>query len=136
MNIEYKEQKDLPCDELYKLFLAIGWANEENTTEEMLKNFNIGSLNSTFVFSAWDKERLVGCVRVLTDLYFRSFILDLAVVPEYQNKGIGKELVRRCREKAPNSEWLVQTDKAKRFYEKIGFTESNDYFLRIPSKWF
>lgn len=136
MNIEYKEQKDLPCEELYKLFLAVGWANEETTTEEMLKNFNIGFLNSTFVFSAWDKERLVGCVRVLTDLHFRSFILDLAVLPEYQNKGIGTELVRRCIEKVPNSEWLVETDKAKKFYEKIGFTESNDYFLRIPSKWF
>lgn len=136
MNIEYKEQKDLPCEELYKLFLAVGWANEEKTTEEMLQNFNIGFLNSTYVFSAWDSERLVGCVRVLSDLHFRSIILDLAVLPEYQSKGIGKGLVRRCREKAPNSEWLVQTDKAKRFYEKIGFTESNDFFLRIPSKWF
>lgn len=136
MIIEYKEQKDLPCRELYKLFLAVGWENEEMTTEEMLENFNIGFLNSTFVFAAWDKERLVGCVRVLSDLHFRSVILDLAILPEYQSKGIGKELVRRCREKAPNSEWLVQTDKAKRFYEKIGFTESNDYFLGIPSKWF
>lgn len=136
MIIDYKEQKDLPCEELYNLFLAVGWANEETTTEEMLKNFNISFLNSTFVYSAWDNESLVGCVRVLSDLHFRSIIYDLAVLPKYQNKGIGTELVRKCREKVPNSEWLVQTDKAKNFYEKIGFIESNDYFLRIPSKWF
>lgn len=136
MNIEYKEQKDLPCEELYKIFLAVGWANEEKTTEEMLKNFNVGFLNSTYVFSAWESGRLVGCVRVLSDLHFRSVILDLAVMPEFQNKGIGTELVRRCREKVPNSEWLVQTDKAKRFYEKIGFAKSDDFFLRISSKWF
>lgn len=135
MTIEYKEQKDLPCKEIYKLFLAVGWANEK-ITEEMLSKFNIGFLNSTYVFSAWDDERLVGCVRVLSDLHFRSIILDLAVLPEYQNKGIGTELIRRCREKIPSSEWLVQTDKAKKFYEKIGFTENDDFFLRIPSKWF
>lgn len=136
MNIEFKDQKDLPCDKLYQLFLAVGWATEETTTEEMIKNFNIGFLNSTFVFSAWDSKRLVGCVRVLSDLHFRSVILDLAVLPEFQNRGVGTELVRRCREIAPSSEWLVQTDKAKNFYEKIGFIENDDYFLRIPGKWF
>lgn len=118
MNIEYREQKDLPCDELYKLFLAVGWAKEENTTQEMINNFNIGFLNSTFVFSAWIEGRLVGCVRVLSDLYFRSIIYDLAVLPKYQKNGIGKELIQRCMNACESSEWLVQTDKAKGFYEK------------------
>lgn len=36
----------------------------------------------------------------------------------------------------PDSEWLVQTDMAKEFYEKIGFKENRDYFLTIPCKWF
>lgn len=136
MNIKYKDQKDLPCKDLYELFLAVGWAKEEDTTEKMIANFNIGFLNSTFVFSAWEDDRLVGCVRALSDLHFRSVIIDLAVLPEYQRQGIGAELVRRCREACTSSEWLVQTDKAKGFYEKIGFTENNDYFLRIPGKWF
>lgn len=105
-------------------------------TQDMLNNFNIGFINSTFVFSAWIDGKLVGCVRVLSDLHFRSIILDLAVLPEFQNKGIGKELVQRCRNSCRNSEWLVQTDRAKNFYEQIGFEESKDYFLRIPSKWF
>ena len=26
MRVEYKTKKDLPCNELYKLFLAVGWA--------------------------------------------------------------------------------------------------------------
>ena len=136
MNIEYKNQKDLPCNELYQLFLAVGWATEEETTQSMIDHFNAGFINSTFVFSAWVEERLVGCVRVLSDLHFRSIIYDLAVLPEYQHMGIGKELVRRCIGECDGSEWLVQTDKAKGFYEKIGFAESSDYFLTIPSKWF
>lgn len=136
MNVEYRTQKNLPCDELYRLFLAVGWANEETTTQEMIDNFNIGFINSTFVFSAWIDGKLAGCVRVLSDLHFRSVILDLAVAPEFQRKGIGKELVRRCRNACESSEWLVQTDSAKGFYEKIGFKENKDYFLKIPGKWF
>lgn len=136
MNVEYRTQKKLPCDELYRLFLAVGWANEETTTQEMIDNFNIGFINSTFVFSAWIDGKLAGCVRVLSDLHFRSVILDLAVAPEFQRKGIGKELVRRCRNACESSEWLVQTDSAKGFYEKIGFKENKDYFLKIPGKWF
>ncbi len=136
MNVEYRMQKDLPCDELYKLFLAVGWATEDTTTQEMIDNFNISFVNSTFVFSAWIDGKLVGCVRVLSDLHFRSIIYDLAVLPEYQNKGIGKELVRRCRNACESSEWLVQTETAKGFYEKIGFKENKDYFLTIPCNWF
>lgn len=136
MQVEYRTQKDLPCEELYQLFLAVGWATEDKTTQEMIDHFNIGFLNSTFVFSAWIDSRLVGCVRVLSDLYFRSIIYDLAVLPEYQKMGIGKELVHRCINACESSEWLVQTDMAKGFYEKIGFRENGDYFLTIPCKWF
>lgn len=136
MNIEYRTQKDLPCNQLYQLFLAVGWANEADTTQAMIDHFNIGFINSTFVFSAWADEQLVGCVRVLSDLHFRSIIYDLAVLPAFQNKGIGSELVRRCRSACESSEWLVQTDSAKGFYEKIGFRKNDDYFLSIPCKWF
>ncbi len=136
MHIEYKTQKDLPCKELYQLFLAVGWAAEDKTTPEMIDNFNIGFINSTFVFSAWVEDRLVGCVRVLSDLHFRSIIYDLAVLPEFQNRGIGKELVQKCINMCRGSEWLVQADMVKGFYEKIGFKENKDYFLTIPCNWF
>lgn len=136
MNVEYRTQKDLPCNELYQLFLEVGWATEDTTTQEMIDNFNVGFINSTFVFSAWVDGKLVGCVRVLSDLHFRSIIYDLAVLPAFQKMGIGKELVRRCRNICEGSEWLVQTDTAKGFYEKIGFKENKDYFLTIPCKWF
>lgn len=136
MNIEYQSSKNLPNDKLFRLFLAVGWASEETTTHEMLEKFNIGFLNSTFVYSAWSGDELVGCVRVLSDLHFRSIIYDLTVLPEYQKNGIGKELIRRCREKCEESEWIVQTDKAKGFYEKIGFHENNSFLLTIPCKWF
>ena len=136
MNVEYKTNKDLPCNALYQLFLAVGWATREKTTQAMIDHFNIGFLNSTFVFSAWVDDRLVGCVRVLSDLHFRSVIYDLAVLPEFQHQGIGTELVRRCTSACDCSEWLVQTDQARPFYEKIGFHKNEDDFLTIPCKLF
>ena len=136
VNVEYRTQKDLPCDELYQLFLAVGWTTADQTTQAMIDHFNIGFLHSTFVFSAWVDGRLVGCVRVLSDLHFRSIIYDLAVLPEFQKMGIGRELVQRCRNACKGSEWLVQTDAAKGFYEKIGFTENSDHFITIPCAWF
>ena len=135
MNIVYETRKDLPCKDLYELFFSVGWS-EENITQEMLDNFNRGFINSAFVFSAWDSGKLVGCVRGLSDMMFRSIIYDLAVLPEYQHNGIGKELIQRCIDTCPNSEWLVETDKAVNFYKKIGFTVNESIFLTIPSKWF
>lgn len=135
-NITYKTLKNIPCEQLYRLFLAVGWATEDTTTPEILNNFNIGFIHSTFVFSAWDGERLVGCVRVLSDLKFRSVIYDLAVLPDYQRMGIGTNLVQKCRQACPDSGWLVQTETAEEFYKKVGFSVyDKETFLAIKGKY-
>lgn len=135
MDIQYKTIKDLPNDELYNLFLSVGWAESELTTAEMINNFNIGFLNSTFVVSAWHEDKLVGCARVLSDKHFRSILYDVAVLPEYQRKNIGKTMVERCFQEYPSSEWLVQTDKRKDFYQTLGFKYNTDDFLTKPGKY-
>ena len=134
-DVMYDTRKDLPCKALHDLFFAVGWSDGE-ITPVTLENFNIGFINSTLVFSAWVNGKLVGCIRVLSDQMFHSVIYDLAVHPEFQNQGIGTELVYKCREKFPDSEWLVQTESAEAFYEKIGFNVNKDIFLSIPCKWF
>lgn len=138
MNITYNDtKKDLPADQLYHLFFSAGWAGSENTPDfEQLKYFNVPFINSTLVISAWDNDRLVGTVRVLSDKVIRSVIYDLVIAPEYRNKGIGKELVKRCIEHFPNSEWLVQTEKhISGYYGKLGFKIYHDVVLTIPSKY-
>jgi GNAT superfamily N-acetyltransferase len=137
MGIIYNDtRKDLPSEQLHRLFLSVGWS-DGSETPDMVKNYNIPFVNSTLVISAWENECLIGAVRVLSDKMFRSVIYDLLVSPEFQNKGIGKELVRRCIEHFPNSEWLVQTtEKMASYYEKHGFEVNNDVFLAIPCKLF
>ena len=138
MNIIYIDnKKDLPPEQLNKLFVAVGWSDGSETPDMIQKGYRIPWVNSTIVISAWDNERLIGAVRVLSDTMFRSIIYDLMVLPEYPNKGIGKELVKRCIGHFPNSEWLVQTTKEiSNYYEKNGFTVNNDVFLTIPCKLF
>jgi len=128
-------KKDLPVDQLYRLFYLAGWTSSESSPDpDMVKSFNTPFVNSTVVISAWDGERLVGAVRVLSDKVIRSGIYDLVVDPGYRNRGIGKELVRRCIACFPDSEWLVQTEKQiAGFYEKLGFRMYNDVVLTIPS---
>jgi len=137
MNIVYNDsKKDLPSEQLHELFVSAGWSDGSDTAD-MIKNYNLPFINSTLVISAWDNDRLIGAVRVLSDKMFRSIIYDLLVLPEFQNKGIGKELIKRCIEHFPNSEWLVQTtEKISGYYEKFGFKINKDVFLSIPSKLF
>jgi GNAT superfamily N-acetyltransferase len=138
MNITFNDkQKDLPPEQVHKLFVAVGWSDGTETPEMIAKGYSVPWINSTLVISAWDGDCLIGAVRVLSDTMFRSIIYDLMVLPEYQGKDIGTELVKRCIEHYPNSEWLVQTTKEiSGYYEKIGFTVNNDVFLTVPCKLF
>ena len=137
MKIFYDDtKKDLPSNELHKLFVSAGWSDGLEAPE-IVKNYNIPFINSSLVISAWESERLIGVVRVLSDKMFRSIIYDLVIYPEFQSKGIGKELISRCLAHYPNSEWLVQTTKEiAGYYEKFGFIINSDAFLSIPCKYF
>ena len=120
MTIEYREEKALPCDQLYTLFHAVGWAGEE-IPAFMRAKFNQPFLQSDDVVSAWAGERLIGCARVLSDGVVRSILWDLAVLPEYQGMGVGRTLVEKCRARYPSTQWLLCTVPERiGFYEKMG----------------
>ena len=49
--------------------------------------------NYSTVYSAWDGEKLVGLISVMDDGIMTAYIHYLLVNPDYQYKGIGKELI-------------------------------------------
>jgi GNAT superfamily N-acetyltransferase len=130
-----EDKKDLPIHQLHSLFLSAGWICEPET-EEMISNFNLPFINSTLVISAWYEENLVGVIRVLSDKIIRSTIHDLVVDPEFQCKGIGRELLARSVRTYPKTEWIIQTnDQNVEYYLKNGFIRYPRNVLFRPSAW-
>ncbi len=82
--------------------------------------------NSNLVVTAWDKEKLVGIARSVTDFHYACYLSDLAVANNYQNLGIGKKLQDITQgHLGPRCKLiLVAAPAANSYYEHIGFTNN------------
>ena len=82
------------------------------------------ALAKTINFTAYDGERLAGCLRILTDGCFFGTITELLVLPEYQGRGIGSRLLRLAREHSPTMLYFGAQPGLEGFYEKNGCRRS------------
>jgi ribosomal protein S18 acetylase RimI-like enzyme len=91
--------------------------------------------NSTLLVTAWDGEKLVGVARALTDKSYCCYLSDLAVDKEYQNKGIGHELVDEVQKQIGDECNLVllAAPESIEYYPKIGFDKCGHAFY-VPRK--
>ena len=79
------------------------------------------ALTRTTNIGAWDGERLVGAVRVLTDGYFFATVPEILVDPDYQRRGIGRELMFRALASAPRGALFFGAQRQSvGFFEKLG----------------
>ena len=78
------------------------------------------ALSKTINVTAYDGERLVGCLRILSDGYFFGTITELLVLPEYQGKGVGSRLLQLARESTPTMLYFGAQPGVETFYEKNG----------------
>ena len=79
--------------------------------------------NSRYRVFVYDGGTLIGAGRALADGVDCSYICDVAVHPEYQCRGIGKEIVSRLVELSRGHRKIIlyaATGKEP-FYEKLGF---------------
>ena len=108
-------------DRLRSLYEAVGWCGAALPAWQNEK-FEIAMQNSAWAFTVWDKENLVGYVRVVSDKVMVASIQDLIVLEQYRNIGLGKRLVEKCIEKLPCGNWHAQTTPENyEFYKKCGF---------------
>ena len=73
--------------------------------------------------TAYDGQRLVGCLRILTDGYFFGTITELLVLPECQKQGVGSRLLELARVHKPTMLYFGSQPEAEGFYEKNGCTK-------------
>lgn len=118
MEIEYRSPT---YSEYKKLRSLVGWwETDENATETALKN-------SLFSAVAIEDDQLIGFGRVIGDggLYF--YIQDLIVHPEFQNKGIGRSLMKeladhiRANAKPGAFVGLMAAKGLEKYYKQFGF---------------
>ena len=119
--ILYRDDAKVSADEAIDLYIrsTLGERrpiHSKSTFEAMLKNANL-------TITAWDREKLIGISRSLTDFEYVAYLADLAVDQQYQRKGIGKELIAQTQKRLGSSCMIVllAAPKANTYYEHIGF---------------
>ena len=83
--------------------------------------------NSKFKCFVYDGSLLIGAGRALADGKDCSYICDIAVHPEYQGRGLGKELVQNLvRLSKGHKKIILYANPGKEgFYAKLGFKKMN-----------
>ena len=87
--------------------------------------------NANLIVTARLHGHLIGISRSVSDFSFCTYLSDLAVHKEYQQKGIGKELIRRTKLAAPSAKLiLLSAPGAVNYYPKIGMIKHEHcYFI-------
>ena len=127
--IMIKFVKKLPSvTEYLYLYNSVNWGTrDKKIVEEALKN-------SIFGICAYDNDKIVAMSRVIGDKTIFMYVQDVIVASEYQNKGIGKELMtqlvkelKEYRQLYPGMRVYLGASKDKEaFYEKFGFVRRSN----------
>ncbi|MCE7863313.1 MAG: GNAT family N-acetyltransferase [Bacteroidetes bacterium CHB5] len=76
---------------------------------------------ANLIVTARENKKIIGVARALTDFAFCTYLSDLAVDKDYQNRGIGKELIRQVKLRTPQAKLiLLSAPKAVNYYPNIG----------------
>jgi len=77
---------------------------------------------SDAVVFVFDSTHLVGLGRALSDGEYQASVYDVVLLPEYQGRGIGREMMRRLCEQLPVENIILYAVPGREgFYEKCGF---------------
>jgi ribosomal protein S18 acetylase RimI-like enzyme len=121
MEIKERTDKKIDFNQLDSLWKAVGWKlRGKKKWEEVLSK-------SSFVYSLWDGQRLIGFGRIIEDGIMCMFY-DVAVLPEYQDKGFGKKIMEKLIDNAKGKKYASiglfaweGNPRNVHFYEKFGF---------------
>jgi ribosomal protein S18 acetylase RimI-like enzyme len=94
------------------------------------EKFTYDALQKTMNITAWQNDRLVGCVRILTDGYFFGTITEILVLPEFQKTGIGKQLMGLAWKASPTSLFFGAQPGKEPFFEKLGYVKGIQSFQK------
>ncbi len=129
--MQYREDERPEVDEIVALYEAASLRRPIGDPDRIARMY----AGSPVVITARDGGRLVGILRGWTDGAFDGYVCDLAVHPDCQRAGIGRELLARCEARSPEIQWVLRASViAEHYYEHIGWTKiENGWFRRRAS---
>ena len=114
----YKYNEIISAKALSDLRESVGWNRMENEYKSPL-------LTSFYHITVYEKNELIGYIDCVSNGVTDAYIQDLIVHPNYQNKGVGTELMNQMiaylKEKRIYMISVVYEESLKPFYEKFGF---------------
>ncbi|EGT5619875.1 N-acetyltransferase, partial [Clostridium perfringens] len=126
-NLVFKEDIILNVKDILYLYNDVGWSSYTKNIDSLIKSIK----NSLKVISVWDKDLLVGLIRVVGDGHSIIYIQDILILQKYQNRGIGKRLIEIILDKYKNvRQKVLLTDKEEKnilFYKKVGFSMAEEF---------
>jgi GNAT superfamily N-acetyltransferase len=129
--IEYRLNALVEAAEVAELFRKAGMRRPFDDIDR------IGAMlaNANHTLTAWDGDKLVGIARSITDFVYCCYLSDLTVDPEYQGRGIGRELVWRTKQSVGEQVTLhlFSVPNAMEFYRHIGMENLTNGFRIVRS---
>jgi ribosomal protein S18 acetylase RimI-like enzyme len=127
MNIQYKTDHTPATAQIIEVYDSSGINRPTQDPDRIAEMYR----NSDLIITAWDGDQLVGVSRSITDWCYCCYLSDLAIHKEYQNHGIGKELVRLTKEALGPRVMLLllAAPTATEYYPKIGMEKFDAAFV-------
>ena len=107
------------------LFVTINW---KTRFEEEIKN--AFGLSSTTIF-VYEKEKLIGFGRTISDGRYYAMLADIVVDPDYQGRGIGKQIVKQLNDQLQGYHFvnLSAAPGADKFYKSLGWKKQKTAYI-------
>lgn len=121
----------LTAADFIKLYESAGWGKKcEDIVQVSLEN-------SYVTFAVIEEENVIGMARLLGDGGMAFYLKDFVILPEFQGKGIGKELLDYVQNYIRNQlkdGWqtkieLMSAQGKEEFYKKFGFEEMPSQYI-------
>ncbi|WP_022796155.1 GNAT family N-acetyltransferase [Bavariicoccus seileri] len=128
MKFSYK--KEIKISQLLALYNTVGWTAYTREPDKLQKAIR----QSLSVITVWDdsdnNSQLIGLIRGVGDGETILYIQDILVMPTFQNRGIGKQLMEQLLSMYPDvRQKVLLTEDApdvRHFYEKCGFESADN----------
>ena len=122
------DKSQVNTDFVHNYMTKTSYWGKGRTMEQTLK-----TIENSFCFGMYTKSnQQIGFAKVVTDFVFFGNIMDVIIDPQYQGKGLGKNLVEFMlhHEVMKGLQTItLKTKDAHSFYEQYGFKKIGDSLL-------